>query len=74
LPLHLGGLNKQHASFRGLWHKYKHTQTLPLKEGFSQTPAKKATGLPDYMEKENGYLSGIPTTNQSKAQARAKSD
>ena len=37
-------------------------------------PAKKATGLPDYMELESDYLSGKPTTNQSKAQARAKSD
>ena len=37
-------------------------------------PAKKVAGLPDYMEEENGYLSGVSTTLQRKAQARAKSD
>jgi hypothetical protein len=39
-----------HASFRGLWHKCKQSQTEPHKEDFSQMPAKKVTGLPDYME------------------------
>ena len=58
----------------GLQHKYKQSQSLPLKEDFSQMPAKKATGLPDYMEYKSGYLGGISTTTQSKAQARAKSD
>ena len=58
----------------GLWHKYKQAQSWTLKEDFSQMPAKKVAGLPDYMEKESGYLSGVSITLQSKAQARAKSD